>query len=173
MKLFGIAVLGLIGLLGLMGLWYQFMQPTISGIILFLIIGLVPLYLVYTLVTEEKKQKDFLLWVLTNGDQIATDTLRYKGFPVGPRTELRRFYFTISVGIVSMKCPTQYFVGQYESSGMRSLKYTVLSLLFGWWGFPWGIVYTIQSVKRNISGGDIITVAELIAQSKQLQPETK
>jgi hypothetical protein len=36
-------------------------------------------------------------------------------------------------------------------------KYDLLSLVFGWWGIPWGPVYTIRSLRINRKGGLDIT----------------
>jgi hypothetical protein len=35
----------------------------------------------------------------------------------------------------------------------------LLSLLFGWWGLPWGPVRTIQALVVNFSGGLNVTPA--------------
>jgi len=32
---------------------------------------------------------------------------------------------------------------------LQSLPFTLLSLLLGWWGNPWGPIYTIQSLWVN------------------------
>ena len=36
----------------------------------------------------------------------------------------------------------------------ESAKYTFLSGLFGWWGFPWGPIYTIGALFNNARGGE-------------------
>lgn len=33
-------------------------------------------------------------------------------------------------------------------------KWTVLSIVLGWWGFPWGFVYTLQALYMNAIGGE-------------------
>lgn len=35
--------------------------------------------------------------------------------------------------------------------------HTALSLLLGWWGIPWGPIYTIECLYRNLSGGLDVT----------------
>ena len=39
----------------------------------------------------------------------------------------------------------------------RGLPYTLVSLLFGWWGLPWGPIRTIQAIFVNFTGGQDIT----------------
>ncbi|MEO3404620.1 hypothetical protein AAFN85_12005 [Mucilaginibacter sp. CAU 1740] len=36
-----------------------------------------------------------------------------------------------------------------ESQAKFKKHYNTLSLLFGWWGFPWGPIYTIDMIKIN------------------------
>jgi hypothetical protein len=52
-------------------------------------------------------------------------------------------------------------VGSDKSQG-TAIIYTLTSLLFGWWGFPWGLIYTPQAIYRNLCGGYRETIAELI-----------
>ena len=35
----------------------------------------------------------------------------------------------------------------------KAYKAALLTWLFGWWGFPWGPVYSVQALHRNILGG--------------------
>lgn len=37
------------------------------------------------------------------------------------------------------------------------LPYTVSTALFGWWGFPWGPLFTIYALFSNLVGGEDIT----------------
>ena len=35
--------------------------------------------------------------------------------------------------------------------------YTLVSLVFGWWGFPFGLIYTPMALITNLSGGRDVT----------------
>jgi hypothetical protein len=73
------------------------------------------------------------------------------------------FSYNFSLVVISFKRSTNiYFVKPGESRIMKGLPYTLLSLTFGWWGIPWGIIYTIQTLATNLSGGTDVT-AEVIA----------
>jgi hypothetical protein len=39
----------------------------------------------------------------------------------------------------------------------KALLYSLLSLLFGWWGLPWGPIRTLQSIFINLTGGQDVT----------------
>ncbi len=59
-----------------------------------------------------------------------------------------------------------YFIKAGESSLKYGLVYSLISLILGWWGFPWGPIYTISSLIKNLCGGKDIT-QELLAKINQ------
>src|SRR5262245_48744995 len=70
------------------------------------------------------------------------------------------YSYSISLLVVSFKRSSNiYLVRAGESRVLKSLPFTLISLLFGWWGIPWGIVYTFQSLATNLGGGTDITDA--------------
>lgn len=44
-----------------------------------------------------------------------------------------------------------------ESPAAKSLPYTLLTLVAGWWGIPFGIIFTIMALFTNLRGGRDIT----------------
>ena len=44
-----------------------------------------------------------------------------------------------------------------------NLAHTTATFLVGWWGIPWGLVYTPMAIFRNLSGGERVTVGEILA----------
>jgi hypothetical protein len=68
------------------------------------------------------------------------------------------FEYTISIIFMTFKNPTDiYFIRSGESHWGKSLPFTILSVLLGWWGFPWGIIYTPMALITNLSGGKDVT----------------
>lgn len=68
------------------------------------------------------------------------------------------FQYCISVVVLTFKRPSDiYFVRPGESAMTKGLGFTLLSAVLGWWGIPWGPIYTIQSVYVNLSGGRDVT----------------
>ncbi len=68
------------------------------------------------------------------------------------------FEYCISVLIVTFKRPTDiYFIKAHEGAMSKSLGFTMMSLFLGWWGFPWGPIYTVSSVATNLGGGRDVT----------------
>jgi hypothetical protein len=162
MHLLGIATLGLVSMLGFLGLWFQIQEPTVLGLTLFLGIALIPVGLVYKILIEEKLRKDFMHLILSNMEHLNSGRVIYHGIPITSDTVLRTYYFTISTGVVSMKNQTRFYIDQDDQMALCSLENSLLSLLFGWWGFPHGIIYTIQTLVKNFRGGETLSIANLI-----------
>lgn len=72
--------------------------------------------------------------------------------------KLVRYHYCISCLILTFRRSSDvYLVKAGESAAVKGLGYTLLSLLLGWWGFPWGIIYTFEAVTTNLSGGVDVT----------------
>jgi hypothetical protein len=89
------------------------------------------------------------------------------------RFELQRgakfvfFYYSVSVLVISFRRPSPvYFIPVGQNTLGKALPWTLLTLVAGWWGIPWGPIYTVQSLAVNLKGGKDVT-AEL---SARLQP---
>ncbi|MFQ4143746.1 hypothetical protein [Chlorogloeopsis sp. ULAP02] len=69
------------------------------------------------------------------------------------------FLYCFSIVILTFKRSSNiYFIKYRELAFIKSIKYTLISLLLGWWGIPWGIIYTIQSIFINLRGGKDVTL---------------
>ena len=68
------------------------------------------------------------------------------------------FEYCISIVVMTFKRPSDiFFIRAGESAVARSLPYILISLLFGWWGIPWGPIYTIWALVTDLSGGKDVT----------------
>lgn len=68
------------------------------------------------------------------------------------------FQYSISIIVMSYKRSSDiYFIKAGESSTKHSIGFTLVSLVLGWWGVPWGPIYTIGSLATNLSGGKDVT----------------
>jgi hypothetical protein len=73
------------------------------------------------------------------------------------------YYYCISVLIITFRRPSPvYFIRAEESAVVKGLPWTLLTLVAGLWGIPWGPIYTVQSLIVNLNGGKDVT-AELQA----------
>ena len=68
------------------------------------------------------------------------------------------FEVCISIVFLTLRRPTEvYFLRANDLGLVRGLPYTLTSLLLGWWGVPWGIIYTPLALLTNLSGGCDVT----------------
>ncbi len=68
------------------------------------------------------------------------------------------YQYCVSIVVMTFKRGSDvYFIKNGESSFAKGLLFTLISFLFGWWGIPWGPIYTIGSIVTNCSGGKDVT----------------
>lgn len=80
------------------------------------------------------------------------------------------YRYTISLWVVTFYLRSRvYRVSSKKIAILRGIPYSLLSLLLGWWGIPWGPIRTIQSIIINLRGGDtIITPTKLEAEDLKI-----
>ncbi|HEV7670949.1 MAG TPA: hypothetical protein VGS22_20725 [Thermoanaerobaculia bacterium] len=68
------------------------------------------------------------------------------------------FQYCISVLIMTFRRSSDiYFIRAGEGTFGKGIGFTLISLVAGWWGIPWGPIYTIGSVVTNLGGGKDVT----------------
>lgn len=73
------------------------------------------------------------------------------------------YQYCISIVVMTFKRRSNvHYIRPGESRIGKGMGYTVLSLVAGWWGIPWGPIYTIGSLVTNFGGGQDVT-AEIAA----------
>jgi hypothetical protein len=91
---------------------------------------------------------------------MSTDQLR---FELQRGAKLVHYQYCVSVVIMTFRRSSDiYFVPAGESSVSKGVPWILLSLVAGWWGIPWGPIFTIQSLVTNFKGGKDVT-AEISA----------
>ena len=68
------------------------------------------------------------------------------------------YTYCISILVMSFRRPSAiYFIKKEENAFLKGLPFSLVSLLLGWWGLPWGIIYTIGCLVSNTGGGKNVT----------------
>lgn len=62
-----------------------------------------------------------------------------------------------------------YFIPPGKSAVSPGLKHLATSTVVGWWGIPWGPIYTIGSIAGVLSGGKDVTT-EVMRSINQSDP---
>jgi hypothetical protein len=74
------------------------------------------------------------------------------------------YQYCISVVVMTFKRGSNiHFVKAGEGSIGKGAGLSALTLLLGWWGIPWGPIYTVQTLWVNFRGGRDVT-QEVMAQ---------
>lgn len=88
--------------------------------------------------------------------QVEDDVLRGGRFRVFP------WNFSVIVMSFQRNSQVRYFRSS-ENPGLPALLWSMLSFCIGWWGIPWGIVFTVHTLWINSMGGRDITEGILTA----------
>ena len=68
------------------------------------------------------------------------------------------YSYCFSVLIMTFRRNTDvYFIRPGENAVAKGMQWTLISLLAGWWGFPWGLIYTPMALIQNLGGGKDVT----------------
>lgn len=72
--------------------------------------------------------------------------------------KLVAYQYVISVLVVTFRRQSAvHFIPPGTSAVVRGLPYTLLTLLLGWWGIPWGLIRTPVALYQNLTGGTDLT----------------
>jgi hypothetical protein len=68
------------------------------------------------------------------------------------------YAFTVSLIIVTFKQTSGVYLVRAGEHGIpRAFLFTLISLILGWWGIPWGPKHTLESIRTNLQGGKDVT----------------
>lgn len=69
-----------------------------------------------------------------------------------------QYQYAVSFIVATIKPETGvYLIRKGESAVKKSIFFTMLSFLFGWWGIPFGPTHTIAALRTNLRGGKDVT----------------
>ncbi len=72
--------------------------------------------------------------------------------------KLIRYVYCISlIAVTIRRFSPVYYVSMETNPAVRSWPYLLITLFLGWWGVPWGLVYTPQVILMNLGGGEDVT----------------
>ena len=69
-----------------------------------------------------------------------------------------QFSYCFSIIVASFRQSSSiYLIKNGESPFLKSLPFSAISFLLGWWGIPWGVIYTVGCLYVNAGGGKDVT----------------
>ncbi len=161
--LLGICVIGLF-LLSLMNIQIgMYEEAAAYGITGFLLLSFTLIYLFAIKPVNENAARDkFLEWLFENEKEVLNTGASYKGDMITIDTQLIQYCIVYSAVILTKKDFSNYCV----KGSNRSIRVGILSTLFnsiaGWWGIPWGFIYTPQSLYINLAKTMSCSVADVL-----------
>ena len=89
-------------------------------------------------------------------------TLHEIEFEINRGAKFVVFQYCVSVVVITFRRSTSVqLIKAGESAASKSLPWTILTLLLGWWGIPWGFIYTPMVLYKNLNGGTDVTSSVL------------
>ena len=113
-------------------------------------------------VSKEKKQSgEFLNWIKSRQEELKKGWAYYGNQKITLTTEVTQYQGCVSFLLFTSRFRSRFLiVGQGNTADW--LIYSGLTFMFGWWGFPWGLLFTPQALYRNLRGGYRQTVGALL-----------
>lgn len=79
------------------------------------------------------------------------------------------YQYCISIIVLSFKQPSaRRLIPGGRNRILPGLRYSLVSLVLGWWSIPWGPFWTVQTIIGNLRGGTDVT-DEILALDPSLQ----
>jgi Fe-S cluster assembly iron-binding protein IscA len=97
-----------------------------------------------------------------NRESIRNGTAFFNGIRISYETELTRYERVSGFFFFYTWEYSRYYVYGQESPVSIPYIFTLHSLVFGWWSFPFGPVSTVAAIITNLSGGRRRRVSDLI-----------
>ena len=154
-----------VGMLFLAGAVYNVVgpEPNPTEAIVGAAIAAILIAVFFTTRYHQKQAEEFEGWLAHNVNAIEHGSALYRDVLVTPATVLTRYQIAVSFLIVTFKFPTRIYIVGHHATGLVAASCTLFSLVLGWWGIPWGPIYTVQVVTRNVRGGFTQTVGERLS----------
>jgi len=114
-------------------------------------------------VRNARKARDaFRRWLYDEADVVQNGGATWGGIPITPATVVRTYDTVLSPFFFSTYCPSVYVVDGTPAA--KRAKYLALAgtLLFGWWAIPFGPIFVLIALVRNLCGGNVDRVDRLL-----------
>jgi len=68
------------------------------------------------------------------------------------------YRYCVSIIVLTFRRSSDvYFIRSGENAVVKGLGWTALTFFLGWWGIPWGPIYSVGCLGTNLSGGKDVT----------------
>lgn len=153
----------IIGMLFFAGAAYNYlytgnMPETIAA----LLVGLLAETIYLIKIKGNRENERFINWVQENRMDIIKGYAYYNGKKMDVDMEIVQFQTCISFLFISLRMPSRFYIKGYHNTKIIGSAYALVAIIFGWWGLPWGPIYTVQSIIKNIKGSNRLKLRDLL-----------
>lgn len=83
----------------------------------------------------------------------------YKGLDEGGKIVIYGYCISL-LAVTLRRISPPHYIKPGERPSKYGLRYNLRSLILGWWGLPWGPVYTIDMIKINLKNGGGVDITD-------------
>lgn len=110
-----------------------------------------------------KENESFMAWLVANAEKIRGNQLAFfRSQRITLDTELVRHHLVFSAIILSSRMQTRWIIKGKEPRFWNAVAASLYTLFYGWWGIPFGLIWTPVAVVKNLAGSTTIRVADLL-----------
>src|SRR5215469_8846635 len=151
--------------------WIAFTDPaqarvvgdSVSFISMSAVVAAGTAYCLYRQFKWTQENQRFTAWLVANAEKIRNNqVVFYRGQRISLDTELVRHHLVFSALILSCRMQTRWIIKGKESRFWNAIAASLYTLFYGWWGIPFGIIWTPVAVLKNLSGATRVRVGELL-----------
>ncbi len=118
------------------------------------------IYRQFKFVQEDQRLK---AWLVANAEKIRNNQpAYYRSQRITLDTELVRHHLVFSVIVMSFRVQTRWIIKGKEPRFGHALAASLYTLLYGWWGIPFGFFWTIVALAKNFMGATTVRVQDLL-----------
>ena len=120
-------------------------------------------YCLYRQFKWVKENQRFTAWLVANAEKMRSNQLAfYRSQRITLDTELVRHHLVFSALILSCRMQTRWIIKGMEPRFRNALAACLYTLFYGWWGIPFGIIWTPVALVKNLIGSTTVRVSELL-----------
>jgi len=120
-------------------------------------------YCLYRQVKFGQEDARLKQWLIANAEKIRNNNpVFYRSQRITGDTELVKHHLVFSILIMSFRMQTRWIIKNKEPRFGHALAASLYTLIYGWWGFPFGIYWTLVALWKNARGSTCVTVQDLL-----------
>lgn len=130
------------------------------------------LYCLFRQLKFPQEDSRFRQWLIANAEKIRNNNpVFYRSQRITLDTELVKHHLVFSALVVSFRMQTRWLIKNKEPRFGHALAASLYTFIYGWWGFPFGIYWTVVALVKNLTGSTSVAVRDLL-QPAPAKPST-